>query len=237
MKLLTVGNTKTLLGQKVGYMTFILHLAPAKLSGFNVCPGSSKGCRSACLNTAGRGIYTKIQEARIRKTQWFFNDRDGFMAQLVKDIQAAERLAKRQGFTPVIRLNGTSDLRWETVAVNGEKNIMTVFPHIQFYDYTKLPNRIGLPSNYHVTFSRSESNHLTAALSELHGMNVAIVFGVKKGHALPTHYAFYPDATPLPVVDGDINDLRFLDPSGVIVGLRAKGKAKKGSHDGFVVTV
>ena len=219
MKLLTIGNTKTVKGEALGYMTFIMHLAPSTLSGYNTCPMASKGCASACLNTAGRGRFTATQEARIRKTRWFFEDRETFMGQLVKDIQAAIRKADREGMTPVFRLNGTSDIRWERVDVGGFRNIMEMFPTVQFYDYTKLPNRVDIPRNYHLTFSRSESNeHLIPA-----GMNVAAVFDV-----LPETWNGFT------VIDGTETDLRFLDGEGVVVGLLAKGNAKKDTS-GFTI--
>jgi hypothetical protein len=223
MKLLTVGNTKTVKGESLGYMTFIMHLAPSTLSGYNTCPMASDGCAEACLNTAGRGRFTTTQEARIRKTKWFFEDRDSFMSQLVKDIEAAIRKADREGMTPVFRLNGTSDIRWETVPVNGVRNIMEVFPQVQFYDYTKLPNRKNIPSNYHLTFSRSESNDAYIKVALDRGMNVAVVFD-----KLPKTYLGRR------VIDGTETDLRFLDDKNVIVGLLAKGKAKK-DNSGFTV--
>lgn len=221
MKLLTVGNPKLVKGESKGFLSFILHLAPASLSGYNVCPSASNGCAAACLNTAGRGgIFPAIQEARIRKTRWFFEDRETFLAQLVKDIKAGIKLAHKRGLTPVFRLNGTSDIRWENYG------IIQQFPDVQFYDYTKLANRRDLPPNYHLTFSRSESNDLV--LPNI-AHNIAVVFDTPKGKALPTTW------NGRPVIDGDETDLRFLDPTGVIVGLRGKGKARKGDHNGFVV--
>jgi hypothetical protein len=239
-KVLSTGNPKLMKGEKQGYLSFILHLAPSWLSGHNACPMASAGCIKACLNTAGRGGMFKlgettnnIQQARIRKTLWFFENRDSFMMQLVRDIAAGIRKAEREGKTPVFRLNGTSDLRWETIPVKGTysyrrktvtvdaENIMALFPNVQFYDYTKIPNRRNLPANYHLTFSRSEDNeHLIPA-----DMNVAVVF-----NKLPETYLGRT------VVNGDETDLRFLDPQGVVVGLKAKGKAKQDSS-GFVVTV
>jgi len=224
MKLLTLGNTKTVKGEAMGFQTYIMHLAPSTLSGYQTCPMASEGCASACLNTAGRGRFTAIQEARIRKTKWFFENRETFMAQLVKDIQAAIRKSAREGFTPVFRLNGTSDIRWETVRVGGFANIMDMFQSTQFYDYTKLPNRRDIPSNYHLTFSRSESNELDALRILANGvMNVAVVFDT-----LPTKWA------GVKVIDGTETDLRFLDEQGVVVGLVAKGKAKK-DNSGFTI--
>ena len=229
MKLLTLGNTKTVKGEALGYQTYIMHLAPSTLSGYNTCPMASAGCASACLNTAGRGRFTVTQEARIRKTKWFFENRETFMAQLVKDIMAAVRKAQREGMVAVFRLNGTSDIRWETVPVEHEgvmyKNIMELFSSQVFYDYTKLQNRRNVPSNYHLTFSRSEDNFGSVDAMMKQGYNVAIVF-----NELPAVYNGYR------VIDGTETDLRFLDEQGVIVGLLAKGKAKKDTS-GFVVDV
>jgi hypothetical protein len=230
MKLLTVGNPKLVKGQKQGYLSFVLHLAPSTLSGYNTCPMASVGCAAACLNTAGRGgIFKKgestnnIQKARIRRTVMFFENRAEFMVTLVKEIRAGIRMAQKQGLTPVFRLNGTSDIRWETVELTFEgityRNIIEFFGNVTFYDYTKLPNRRNLPANYHVTFSRSESNEASIPAD----MNVAVVF-----NKLPATYLGRP------VINGDETDLRFLDPKGVVVGLKAKGKAKK-DNSGFTV--
>ena len=230
MHLLTTGNPKLMKGEKKGYLSFVLHLAPSNLSGYNTCPMASNGCRAACLNTAGRGGLFKagtstnsIQEARIRKTRMFFEDRDAFLSLLVADIRAAVRMAERKNLIPVFRLNGTSDIRWESVSVEGFPNLMGMFPVQQFYDYTKLANRRDLPANYHLTFSRSESNAEQVDIAMLNGMNIAVVFDV-----VPSTYLGRP------VVDGDETDLRFLDARGVIVGLKAKGKGKKDTS-GFVI--
>ncbi len=235
MTLLTTGNTKTMKGERKGYKTYILHLAPSTLSGYNTCPMASKGCAAACLNTAGRGgMFRKgettnnIQKARIRKTVQFFEDRDTFMSQLVKEVTNAIKYCNKHNLIPVFRLNGTSDIRWENIPVGGFANIMEMFPSVQFYDYTKLSNRRNIPANYHLTFSRSEEN---ADILPNIAHNIAVVFTTKKGNDFPAEYLGRP------VVDGDDTDLRFLDGVNVIVGLRAKGKAKAGTHDGFVVEV
>lgn len=230
MKLLGTGNPKTSKGEKRGFLTFIMHLAPATLSGYNVCPMASVGCAAACLNTAGRGAMNKIQEARIKKTKWFFEDRDSFMVQLVRDIRAGIRKAERENLIPVFRLNGTSDIRWENQDIMEYRNVMEMFPDQTFYDYTKLFNRRDVPDNYSLTFSRSESNEDKIGEAMCNGMNVAVVFDTKKDADLPDEWR------GLPVVDGDADDLRFLDDAGVFVGLRAKGKGKKDSS-GFVVEV
>ena len=235
MKLLSESNPKTLKGESKGYMTFIMHLAPGSLSGFNVCPGASAGCLFSCLNTAGRGHMKGIQDARIRRTRLFFEDRPTFMAKLVDEVSKGIRKAERKNLIPVFRLNGTSDIRWETVPVSvvgGQdyRNIFEAFPHTQFYDYTKLSNRRNIPANYHLTFSRSESNEDKLDEAVRNGMNLAVVFSTKKKNELPARYR------SLPVVDADETDLRFLDPKGSVCGLRAKGKATKDTS-GFVVHV
>lgn len=231
MKLLSTGNPKTLKGESKGFMTYILHLAPADLSGYNTCPKASAGCKSSCLNTAGRGGMFKkgestnvIQKARIRKTKLFFENREEFMVTLVADIQKAIKQAARKGYTAVFRLNGTSDLAWEKYLVPGtEKNIFDTFDSVQFYDYTAIMGRkVSQYKNYHLTFSAKEDNQKDVDRAIAAGMNVSMVFD-----KLPSDY------NGTPVIDADEHDLRFIDPKGVICGLKAKGKAKKDSS-GFV---
>lgn len=230
MPILTTANQKILKNMKKGYMTGGIHFAPFNLSGHQVCPMASAGCAASCLNTAGRGIYQKTQTARIKKTKWFFADRHGFMAQLCEDIRALERKAFREGKMPSLRLNLTSDIQFENILFEG-KTVFEHFPHIPFMDYTKIPKRMfawlagKMPSNYHLTFSRSETNGAIAETIAVAGGNVAAVFATK---ALPAMYYGRP------VVNGDESDLRFLDPAGVVVGLYAKGKAKKDTS-GFVI--
>lgn len=226
MELLTYSNPKTIKGERKGYLTFILHLAPHQLSGYNVCASASKGCSAACLNTAGRGRFDTTQAARIRKTKWFFRDRVSFMEALERDIKVAIRRAMKRGLIPVFRLNGTSDIRWENEKLlSTQLTLFDTFPSIQFYDYTKHSNRRNLPPNYHLTFSRSESNGAEVKAAFDAGMNVAVVFD-----RLPDTYLGKP------VINGDESDLRFLDPHNVVVGLKSKGRGKRDSS-GFVVYV
>lgn len=226
MNLFTTNNRKTLKGGKKDYLTLILHLAPHKASGRNVCPWASEGCIKGCLNTSGFGRYKNVQDARIRKTNLFWENRTAFLYLLAEEIRMYERRAAKKGLKLAIRLNGTSDLPWENWG------IMEQFPHIPFYDYTKGLNRIHahiegkLPANYHLTFSRSESNEVFAQGVANKGGNVAVVFA----NALPRKYLGKR------VVSGDDTDLRFLDPKGVIIGLTAKGRAKW-DKSGFVVKV
>lgn len=252
-KLLTAGNPKTAKGAKLGYWTLILHLAPASLSGFNVCPMATQGCKAACLNTAGRGgianskgllTYAElsagngrtnaIQTARVRRTRLFFEHREQFMHTLWRDIERAVRLAAKAGFTPVVRLNGTSDIRWETVKAGVHASIMAGFPDVQFYDYTKLANRKNVPPNYKLTFSLADGNDLQAEVALSNGMTVAAVFRNKLAVAQYEREGYgLINGRVWPVNNGDDTDLRFLDPPGVIVGLYAKGAARKDTS-GFV---
>jgi hypothetical protein len=224
-------NHKTIRGQKFGYLTGIVYMAPHRLAGIgNVCPFASKGCAAACLNTAGRGVYDKAQNARIARTKFFYADRVGFLSQLHSEINALIRKAKRENLTPVVRLNGTSDIPFENHKLDGA-SLMEHFPNIQFYDYTKNPIRAEnwmrgkLPKNYHLTFSRSESNQAHVEKLASLGVNIAVVFA--KGY-MPESYLNRP------VYNGDESDLRFLDPKNHIIGLKAKGKGKR-DDSGFVI--
>lgn len=229
-------NPKVAKGMQHGFLTAPLHLAPAKLSGHNVCPMSTAGCRAACLHTAGNPIAMKRkQKARVARAQMFFKDRAAFMALLVKEVAALEKRAAKLGMVPAIRLNATSDIRYETVPCvrDGAKhdNIMVAFPDVIFYDYTKLPNRRNVPANYKLTFSLSEDNDIQALSALANRMNVAVVFDVTKNSDLPCTFKIM--GREFPVIDGDEDDLRFADPKGCIVGLRPKGKAKA-DKSGFV---
>ena len=223
-KLLNTGNYKTSKGEKYGWKTYGLHLAPFNLSGKNVCSSATVGCSTACLNTAGRGIMHSVQDARVKKTRRFFEDRDGFLSQLYKEIKSSVKSATKKELKSCFRLNLTSDILWERLVV--EK-----FPQVQFYDYTKHLKRFvryvegKLPSNYHLTFSRDETTPDTLVKSLCaSGGNVAVVFRKK----LPKTWL------GLEVIDGDDSDLRFEDDIGKIVGLVEKGKAKD-DDTGFVV--
>lgn len=218
-------NIKTVKGQKFGYLTGILYLYPFKAFGFNICPNAENaGCHEPCLNTAGRGQFNSVQEARLRKTKLFHDERDWFMGQLYRDIQALERKAQREGLIPCVRLNGTSDLDWESLRYKG-KSMMEHFSLIQFYDYTKLP-RNPRNRNYHLTFSYSARKEFAKSVKKAIrlGMNMAAVFE----EPFPTEFLGRQ------VVNGDESDLRFLDPDGVIVALKAKGLGRKWKGD-FII--
>ena len=238
MKLLSTGNPKILKGLKYGFNSYILHLAPANLSGYETCPKRTAGCTASCLNTAGRGGMFKkgentnvIQQARIRKTKAFFENRTQFMTDLVADIELAIKQSAKKDLVPVIRLNGTSDLSFEKYAAvrNGitYRNIFEAFADVQFYDYTAvLGRKVSGIKNYHLTFSAKESNSADVEKAINQGYNVAMVFDT-----LPDTFM------GLKVINADDSDLRFLDSqlagAQVICGLKAKGKAKKDTS-GFV---
>lgn len=226
-------DSKTIKGNKYGYLTGILYLAPHTIAGANVCANAVlAGCIDACLYQQGRArVFSSIQTARINKTKLFHANRDQFMLDLVKSIGALIRKANREKLIPVVRLNGTSDIRWENVffMYQGKRvNIFDVFPDVQFYDYTKLANRKDIPSNYDLTFSYSARQAYQGQVKKAiaSGMRVAVVFADRQ--TIPSEFL------GLPVVDGDDSDLRFIDAQGCVVGLYAKGTAKN-DHSGFVV--
>jgi hypothetical protein len=223
MKLLSTTNTKIKKGEKFGWTTFGLSLAPANLSGKQLCPHRSPGCEFSCLNTAGMGVFSNVQEARIAKSKYLIEEKNSFIAQLKKELIAAQKKAKKLGMKIAVRLNVLSDLPWYNMIQ------MSEYPNIQFYDYTPNVSRMiqflrgELPENYHLTFSRKENNQSKVELIASMGGNIAAVFD-----KLPDTYLGKK------VVDGDDTDLRFMDDKNVIVGLKAKGKGKKDTS-GFVI--
>ena len=144
-KLLGVGtNAKTIKGDGSEYLTAILYMVPWKVmidgKQFNSCPMAEQAnCIDACLYTAGRGAFNNVQAARMRKTKWFYKDRSSFMHQLHKDVSKFQAYCDKRDIQPCIRLNGTTDIRWETVKINGY-TVFELFPRVQWYDYTKIAN-------------------------------------------------------------------------------------------------
>lgn len=223
-------NAKTVKGDGSEYLTAIMYLKPYKTAGINLCAMAEQAkCIDPCLVGAGRGQMDSVQAGRLRKTEWFIRDRQGFMAQLAADLESFVSYCSKRGIQPCVRLNGTSDIRWELIPVPGHKNIMEAFPHVIWYDYTKIANRRNVPENYHLTWSYSGANEAYAkqhAIAKANGLNIAVVFR-RKGD-IPMWFL------GLPTIDGDRDDMRFLDPKGVVVALYAKGKAKQ-DQSGFVV--
>lgn len=236
LKLLTTQNSKTIKGEKYGYKTFVLYMAPNTINddGKNLCPMATKGCIKSCLYTAGMGKFSNVQRARINKANYFIRNRTEFLKDLYLDILLAQVVAARENLIPVFRLNGTTDIQWENIKIKDNKNIFQLFPDLQFYDYTKIANRFNkkLPSNYNLVFSYSNEADYYNDIDKLSikllkkDINVAVVFRKE----LPKTYLGFP------VIDGDESDLRFNDHSGVIIGLKAKGQAKK-DNTGFVIDI
>lgn len=236
-QLLTRNNHKTIKGEKMGYVTYILYMSPFtdNTKGINVCPFATEGCSKSCLFNSGMGgMYEQVRNGRKNKTEWFLENRKEFLMQLVSEINAAVKRHKDKAIVTV-RLNGTSDISYEKFKIKDGKNIFELFPDIQFYDYTKNHKRFtnDLPKNYHLTFSRSEVNEKEAIKLLKNGNNVAVVFN----KVLPEKYLGYK------VVDGDDTDLRFLNDKGVIIGLKYKNVTGKNGGElnkfaktsGFVV--
>lgn len=235
--LLTFGNPKTSKHVKIPelahYRVAILHLLPANQAGCgNLCEHASPGCLAGCLNTAGRGCTPPVHFARLSRTVYFQRFRHQFMARLTTEIRAFVRRCERNGWQPCVRLNGTSDVAWESIAAG----LMEWFDGVVFYDYTKNPARVGsLRPNYSTVFSRSETNGLDSLSVLSRGGCVTVVMRGSVGSAknpkpmIKTWKGF-------PVVDGDVHDLTFKHPPGHVIGLRAKGRATR-DYSGFVIDV
>lgn len=235
--LLSTNNTKTMKGEKLGYLTYILYMSPFKANslGKNICSHASKGCVASCLVGSGNARFERVVKGRLAKTEYFLSSRIEFLNQINSEISKAvikynkANLVNEVKTILTIRLNGTSDLPYENFRVfdNGTKNIFEMHPDIQFYDYTKNYTRFDkvLPKNYHLTFSRSETNHLKALEILAKGFNVAMVFD-----ALPSKYEGFT------VINGDSDDLRFLDTKNSIVGLKYKQLTIKGVDNKVVYT-
>ena len=221
MKLLSNGKTNAKIA-KNPINSYIMHLSPHKVNSYgkNVCGHASNGCASACLNTAGRGAFSNVSNARIKKTDYFFENKQEFLTTLSNELRKANNKPS------AVRLNGTSDLDFiELLKLKLGVDVFTEMPNLKFYDYTKNIKRAlkYLGTDYHLTFSRSETNDYECLEYLRAGGQVAVVFD-----KLPDTWHGFK------VIDGDDDDLRYLDMGGVVIGLKAKGKAK---HDtsGFVV--
>jgi hypothetical protein len=227
MPLITTSVERLANGMSEGYLAGIIYLAPEQVAGggINVCKFATDECKKVCLNTSGRGQMSNVQEARIARTRFYWNDRDGFYNQVTEEVHALERKAKKMGLKPAIRLNGTSDLDHRAfISLFNELRLDQGLDPLVWYDYTKHPTRAltNRDTFYHFTYSHGGIGTMDKTIQHVEaGVNATVVFATKKGHPLPAHWNGFK------VIDGDLHDLRFLDPKGVIVGLRAKGKAKK----------
>ena len=227
-------SAKAIKADKFGYLNGINYMAQDDTAStaekyFTLCPDSTAGCRALCLGKySGQAAMVAdlehgtnpTRESRIRKAQYFMNDRKAFLAEMTWHIQKLAKQAKLANKTLAIRPNGSTDINFA--------NIARKFPETQFIDYTKSLRRVldkKRPANYHITFSLSETNKAEALQALKAGFNVAVVFG----HGQPKRYLGHD------VIDGTVHDLRHLDPSPVIVGLDPKGAKAKADQSGFVV--
>lgn len=222
MKLFSIGtNAKTIKGDEDGVAyTAIMYLAPSTTSGYDVCPSASASCRQSCLGWfAGRSRFSNVQKARINKTKLYFENREEFIRLIKHDLDLFKSFCDEHQTQGYVRINGSSDIKVE------ELGVLEAYPDLQFYDYTKRldHNFTTLPSNYHLTFSRDERTRPVDIKNMIDVVNVAVVFD-----EVPNEYE------GIEVINGDETDLRPLDKVGVIVGLKAKGEAKK-ERDGFVI--
>jgi hypothetical protein len=228
-----LSNPKVAKNGKLGVLTAPLHLAPARVSGYETCAGRTAGCTKACLNNAGNPAYAKgKRRARVARTVAYFEQRQSFMTALAHEIAAHVKRAAKKNMEAAVRPNATSDIPWERIPVTylgvTYRNIMECFPDVQFYDYTKILKRAlscargdaSWPKNYHLTFSLAEDNDKAAAEVLAAGGNVSAVFNVKRKRPLPTTYTIAGHTAP--VIDADEHDFRPVDGKGVICGLRFK---------------
>jgi hypothetical protein len=229
----SIDNPKALKAQKFGWLNAINYMAPHKLAGVNLCPNASAGCIELCLGvTSGNAaLYPTVLKSRIAKAQWFMTDRAAFLSLARARIMRAHARARKARKKLCVRMNGSTDIAWESLHVQGEPSLVMAFPKVQFVDYTKSVKRAlahaagQMPANYHLTFSRSETNEADCDRVLAAGGNVAVV------SSLPRLAEWHGHAT----IDGDQHDLRHLDPKNVVVWLTPKGAKAKRSDSGFVL--
>lgn len=225
--LITAAEDNAKLAKNTGVVSGALFMSSAAegVSNMRACPHSSAGCRSICLVGAGR--MPMVSKARARRTDCFKSNRKLFDQMLIQDLTMLQAEADKAGVQAVFRPNGTSDYQWEHIPIDGV-TMFERFPRMQFMDYTKIPGRYDIPSNYYLNFSLSETNEDVALCEFERGRNVTIILALKKGQPMPE------TIQGRPVFDGDQNDLRYTDPPGHWVGLRVKGHTAVGNVYGVV---
>ena len=238
--LLTYDSPKLAKGNRErGYLPVIMYAAPATSSGANLCAWSTGECRHGCLNTSGQGGigldasgWNRAQAARIRRSAQIILEPEAFARDLLREVRAAWRKAQRQRLRLAIRLNGTTDIAWHRVAPD---LLAEVQSYATVYEYTKRPKPDALQAGVDITYSYPGGEGNAARRYLEAGARVAVVFDTAKRDALPaTWHAPWGDA--IRVIDGDAHEMRFADPAGVIVGLRAKGRlvGERGTRQGFL---
>ena len=220
-------SAKTEKSRKLGVNTKVMYLVPGLF-----CPAASPGCLRSCLgHSSGRLAGSQAADARDKRSALYLAERELFMHVLYAEIAQHGLESRQQGLQAAVRLNGSSDIPWE----ERHPELFRMFPEVQFYDYTKLAPRMKAflqrsqddstwPSNYHLTYSLSETNSGSAEKVLEAGGNVAAVFWPR----VPSRWR------GVEVIDGDASDARHRDPSPRYVGLSAKGVAKR-ELGGFVV--
>lgn len=233
-QLLSPFNEKTPKGEEEGFLTALMYLAPHTLAGGkSVCPHSTAACRAGCLYTAGRGTTPRVEAARLRRTHWYLEDRDGFFDQLVGELFTMQQGADAHGLKLAIRLNGTSDILWEREKLEDGKTLFDLFPRATFYDYTRTPAaHRKVPENWRLTFSLADDPLERAVEHFRAGRSVAAV--APEGEKEWVGGWIEVGEHVVTVVDGDEHDLRFLDPAPALVLLKPKGALRRGGpmvHD------
>ena len=236
-RLLSTDNPKAAKAADFGWLNGIHYMAPATLSGFNLCARSTPQCEELCLGwragqasmVANPDDMNAVRLSRIAKAQAYMTDRAAYMDMLCRAVDRLRVQGERFGLSVCVRPNGSTDVPFERVPVTWRgaryENIMAAFPSVQFTDYTKRWERFErpLPANYHLTFSRADGNSERALMLLDRGINVAVVsrrHDPKRGRYLEQWCGYA-------AINGDEHDLRHLDPKGVVVALSPKGPAAK----------
>ena len=227
-------NPKAIKAQTYGWRNAIHYMAPARLAGVgDLCADKSPSCELHCLGiTSGAATYyPSVIRSRIAKARRFMKERKAYLNDMNKSIKAEIRASDRANVKLCVRPNGSTDIPFEGIRDEDGLTLMERFEETQFTDYTKSVKRAlahaqgKMPRNYHLTFSRSETNHDDCLRVLQAGGNVAVIFG----NGLPSTWEGYP------VINGDAHDLRHIDPKGVVVGLTPKGPKAKKDQSGFVL--
>jgi len=220
-------NPKTIKGQKYGVLTFILYMSSHKESGVNLCAMADiAGCVDDCLKNQGRGQMTSTQMSRLRKTLFYLQYFEEFMAMVKKELSLGLAYAERHGYKLAVRMNGTTDIRWELRIWNYMVEMYR--KGLQWYDYTKIPNRLVPCSKvYDLTFSYSGKKEYLPYLDKAIKLGMRIAFVVRYANLIPKTFM------GMEVLIGDDHDIRYIEPQGTAIALTAKGSAVHNTN-GFV---
>jgi hypothetical protein len=239
-RIFSMDNPKASKAVDYGWLNAIHYMAPHKLAGVgNLCAHASPGCIALCLGEhSGQAGMVKndadmnsVRLSRRAKSVRFMKERKAYLVDVVRSIELAQRKANNMGLRLCVRMNGATDIPWEGIRDGAGLTLLERFPDVQFTDYTKSPKRAlahaagKFPANYFLCFSRSETNEADAIAVLQAGGTVACVFATGR----PETYLGFP------TIDGDLHDLRHLDPRGHVVALTPKGRKAKRDTSGFVI--